>query len=237
MKRTLPVVVCLAAFAACSDNEPVRVKPEPRPKPAASQTSDKSMAAPAANPQFPAPKAAPALAPEEQAALNAERALKAPAPQPAARGELLMTAQTGWVVEKPASAMRRAQFRLPSQAPGTADGEMIAFFFPGQGGSVDANIERWAKEWTVPGGVDPLSAVKRATRTVNGLVVHEVDLAGEWSGGMNTTGGKRTDYRLLAAIVETPGGPWFLKLVGPQPTLARWEAGWRNFVSELKLAP
>lgn len=237
MKSTLPCILTLATLAACSDNEPLRARPEPRARPMASQPSDKSMAAPSAASQFPTPKPAPALTPEQQAASNAERALKAPAAQPAAKGELQMTAQTGWVVEKPASAMRRAQFRLPSQTTGVADGEMIAFFFPGQGGSVDANIERWAKEWSVAGGADPLSAMKRVTRTINGLAVHHVDLSGEWSGGMNAAGGKRTDYRLMAAIVETPGGPWFLKLVGPQATLDHWEPSWRAFVTDLKLAP
>ena len=30
------------------------------------------------------------------------------------------------------------------------------------------------------------------------------------------------DFRLLAAVVETPAGPYFFKLTGPDPTVRRW---------------
>jgi hypothetical protein len=42
---------------------------------------------------------------------------------------------------------------------------------------------------------------------------------------------------MLASIVETPKGPYYLKLVGPEKTLARWEASYKGFVDGLKTAP
>ena len=32
----------------------------------------------------------------------------------------------------------------------------------------------------------------------------------------------KPDFRLLAAVVETPDGPYFFKLTGPEPTVLRW---------------
>jgi hypothetical protein len=234
---TRPLLPCLLILVcACSDHEPRRLsrtdvkqatiptdRPKPQPKPEAKP------AATTATPSAPAPAADL----PKTTASAADSALGQPLP--AKGGELAMTPPTGWKVEQPTSSMRRAQLRLPSATTGIDDGELVVFFFPGQGGSVDANIDRWAREWTVPGG-DPLAALKRSTRTVNGLVVHHVDLVGEWSGGMNTKGGKRAGWRLLAAIVETANGPWFLKLVGPEATLAHWEPSWQAFVDGLKVA-
>jgi|GEM_PF-576446 len=232
-----PLLPCLLILVcACSDHEPRRLSrtdvkqatiPTDRPKP-----QPKPEAKPAATAATPITPAAAADLPKTTASA-ADSALGQPLP--AKGGELVMTPPTGWKVEQPTSSMRRAQLRLPSATTGSDDGELVVFFFPGQGGSVDANIDRWAREWTVPGG-DPLAALKRSTRTVNGLVVHHVDLVGEWSGGMNTKGGKRAGWRLLAAIVETANGPWFLKLVGPEATLAHWEPSWQAFVDGLKVA-
>lgn len=228
--RWLSITGLLLSLVACSDDEPVHLKKVQNAGPAATIPTDKPKPATAT----PAPaQAAPAPA---APAASADRALTAATPQPAQPGELVMTPQAGWVVEKPSSAMRKAHFRLPRQGSDEADGDVIVFFFPGQGGSVEANIDRWANEWSVPSG-DPKSALKRETRTINGLVVHHVDLTGEWSGGMNASAGKRANYRLLAAIVETPNGPWFLKLVGPQATLGHWEPSWRAFIDSFRLQP
>jgi hypothetical protein len=36
-------------------------------------------------------------------------------------------------------------------------------------------------------------------------------------------------------VVETPGGPYFIKLTGPAKTIAKWERAFEQFVGSLKM--
>jgi hypothetical protein len=40
-------------------------------------------------------------------------------------------------------------------------------------------------------------------------------------------------YRMKAAVVETPGGPYFVKLTGPEKTVARWDASFTAFLRSI----
>ncbi len=41
-------------------------------------------------------------------------------------------------------------------------------------------------------------------------------------------------YRLRAGVVETPNGPYFIKLTGPEKTVTRWNPAYEQFVSSFK---
>src|SRR6185295_173817 len=101
------------------------------------------------------------------------------------------------------SSMRVATYKVPP-AKTAEPGEMAVFFFgPGQGGSVDANVERWSRQFE--GTPKPTRSVK----TVNGLPLTLVQIAGTYlapGGPMMQSQGKKPDYRLLAAIAEAPQG-------------------------------
>src|ERR1700704_1901997 len=59
-------------------------------------------------------------------------------------GEVHYKAPEGWVVEKPSSEMRLAQYKLPKADGDSEDALLIVYYFgPGQGGTPEANIERW----------------------------------------------------------------------------------------------
>ena len=42
-------------------------------------------------------------------------------------------------------------------------------------------------------------------------------------------------YRLIAAVVETPGGAHYVKLTGPADTVARWESSVAAFLDSLRM--
>jgi hypothetical protein len=51
--------------------------------------------------------------------------------------------------------MRRAQYKVPGPA---GAGECVVFYFgPGQGGDAQSNAERWASQFTQPGGRSPFT--------------------------------------------------------------------------------
>jgi hypothetical protein len=40
-------------------------------------------------------------------------------------------------------------------------------------------------------------------------------------------------WRQIAALIETPGGPYFVKAIGPAATLAKWEASVTAFITSI----
>ena len=117
--------------------------------------------------------------------------------------------------------MRKASYEVPRAKGDTEDGELAVFYFgPGQGGGIDANVDRWVKQF---GDVAP-NDVKRADREANGLRQHTVDIlhgtfdAGQM--GMSASSGPKKDYALAGAIVEAPSGAYFFKMTGPAKTVA-----------------
>ena len=149
-------------------------------------------------------------------------------PQTTVSTELEYTAHPDWIEEQPASSMRKAQYRLPGRE-GAGDAEMAVFFFPGTGGSVRANLDRWYGQFKQPDGSETSSHAEENMRTVNNLEVTIVYVTGTYlqSTSPMMMGGaveEKPDYAMLAAIAGTSGGPWFFKVTGPQKTID----GWRN---------
>jgi hypothetical protein len=128
--------------------------------------------------------------------------------------------------------MRVAQYRLPKAEGDSEDASLVLYYFGmGQGGSVDANLERWAGQMgqTVEQG-------RKQTMTVNGLNITLLDVSGTYSGEMTPGSGNKENKpnsRLRAAVIETPKGAYFVKLTGGSKTVDRWDA---EFMSYLKSA-
>src|SRR5262245_63680887 len=58
-----------------------------------------------------------------------------------------------WTRVPAPSDMRAAQFKVPRAGTDAEDAELVLFFFgPGQGGSAEQNVDRWAGRIVVPGG-------------------------------------------------------------------------------------
>jgi hypothetical protein len=131
------------------------------------------------------------------------------------------TAPAGWKAEGP-RPMRAATYTVPAAAGDTSGGEVVINYFgPGQGGTVDANIERWTNQ--MQGSDAKPAAAKVAKRTVHGLAMTTIDSSGAYSGmggPMAPSGKVVPGYRLLGAIVEGPGGNVFVKFTGPAKTVA-----------------
>jgi len=134
-----------------------------------------------------------------------------------AAGGIRWTTPAKWTVSEP-KPMRKATYVIPAAAASGAEaGECGVFFFgKGQGGSVDENLDRWAKQF------EGAAAPKRADSSVHGLPVHRVELAGTYlapGGPMMQSQGKKTNWRLSGAIIEAPEGLVFFKCVGPAATI------------------
>ena len=155
-----------------------------------------------------------------------------------APGELHFKAPDGWVTEKPSSAMRAAQYKLPQAEGDREDASLVLYYFgAAQGGSSQANIDRWISQIQQADGSSSKDKAKTETMTVNGLKVTTVDVAGTYTAEMAPGSGTMhndADYRLRAAVIETPKGNYFLKLVGPAKTVGHWEQSVTDFVKSFE---
>lgn len=154
-----------------------------------------------------------------------------------AAGSIGWTKPAGWASEKPANRMRQAQYRLPASGTDAEDGELVVYFFGGRAGGVEANLDRWMKQFQRPDG-SPCSRDDAAIKNqeVAGLKVTVVDLAGRYIAAVRPGAPQRHDkpgWRMLAAVVTTPEGNYFFKLLGPQATLERWQASFDKLVESL----
>jgi hypothetical protein len=124
-----------------------------------------------------------------------------------------------WKAEAPRSAMRRAQL-VASGSGGPA--ELIVYFFGPEGaGGAKANVERWVGQFTKADG-SAVTDAKQTSMKVGGLDVIKVDVEGEYGGGMGAPGQgqpTKSNQRLLAAIVNSGGGPYYFKFLGPAETI------------------
>ena len=134
---------------------------------------------------------------------------------------LKWTMPAGWTAEG-ARPMRAATYQVPIAAGDPKTAECAVYFFgAGQGGSVEANIDRWKAQFQGQNGKPAEAQVQK--RTVHGLAVTTITAAGAYSGmGGPMAGGSTAQpgYRMLGAIVEGPGGNVFLKFTGPEKTVA-----------------
>lgn len=155
-----------------------------------------------------------------------------------ASGEVSYKVPEGWTPEKPTSEMRLAQYKLPKAAGDGEDALLIVFYFgPGQGGTPQANIDRWVNQVKQPDGSESKDKARTETLTVNGLQVSTVDVLGNYSGGMSQDSAPKDSnaiYRLRGAVIETPKGSYFVKLTGPEKTVNRWDQAFNDFIKSFE---
>ena len=155
-----------------------------------------------------------------------------------ANGELRYKAPEGWVTEKPSSSMRAAQYKLPKIAGDPEDASLVLYFFgAGQGGSVSDNIDRWVGQMQQPDGSSSKDKAKTETTTVNGLKVTMVDVSGTYTAQMSPgsdTHANNSNYRLRAAVIETPKGNYFAKLIGPEKTVGHWDQSVHDYFNSFE---
>lgn len=146
-------------------------------------------------------------------------------------GPLSAVAPKDWVAQQPSSSMRVAQYGLPGP---TGEATLGIFFFgPGQGGSVEANIERWYGQFKQEDG-QPAQG-RRWTRQVGDIAITGVDVSGTFSGGMGMgNAAPQAGYRMLGAIAVHSSGTVFFKMTGPAQTVEQWAASFDEFLGSLQ---
>lgn len=149
--------------------------------------------------------------------------------------ELVLAVPKEWEKGEASSPMRMAEYTLPG--PG-GDAELVVYRFKGGAGGVEENVARWKGQFQPPEGksIDDVSKVE--TVEVGDLKVTMVDISGRFVAAVRPGAPAKhdePDYRMLAAIVEGSGDPFFLKATGPGKTLEVWAESFRTMIEGLKV--
>lgn len=148
-----------------------------------------------------------------------------------------------WKIEAPSSSMRQAQIAIPqTKESGDAEGaELVVFHFGArEGGSVQENLDRWYAQFEGPDGKPAAASAKVEKRDVGGLAVTTVDVGGRYVAPKRPGSPDRYDkpnFRMLGAVVTTPGGNFFFKLVGPAKTVEENAKRFAAAIDSVKFAP
>lgn len=143
---------------------------------------------------------------------------------------------TGWQVA-PDRPMRVVTYRIPAAKGDPEDAECGVFFFgAGQGGGVEANLQRWLGQFIQPDGRATQQVARRAETSVGSLKVTTVDVGGTYMFSPTPMSPEKTPkpgFRMLGAIVQAPEGNVFFKLTGPATTVAAASGDFDALVASL----
>lgn len=168
-----------------------------------------------------------------------------PAVPPAAPGTGAPSSQAAgiaWTVPAswetgPAHQMRIATYRIHAIAGDPEDAECAVYFFgEGQGGSVEANLQRWTSQFTGPDGQSPVQPAKIEKKVVAGFKISTISVSGTYLGAgamMSQEEVKKPNFRMRAAIIEAPEGLVFLKLTGPMNTVSAAESDFNTLLGSV----
>jgi hypothetical protein len=151
----------------------------------------------------------------------------APPPQRARSNALVWDVPAGWE-ELPAKPMREVTFRVA----GDERTECYLALLPGRAGGAADNVNRWRDQM----GLAPLTPAEvevLPSRRVLGVNALLVDLRGDFGGGMGAQAIE--DAAMLGAILPTPSGSLFVKMVGPASVVEAETASFDSFLGSLSL--
>jgi hypothetical protein len=150
-------------------------------------------------------------------------------------GDIAFSINGPWKVQPLKSSMRRAQLLAEGEA---GPAEFIVYYFGPQGaGSAQDNIDRWVGQFS---GADGTAVdnpeVERSDKT--GFQTTRVEVAGSFSNSM-APGAAPTmsNQRMIAAIVETKGGPYYFKFIGPDATVTAHRKAFDELLASIVAAP
>jgi hypothetical protein len=151
-------------------------------------------------------------------------------------GPFSVAVPADWVEKPITSSMRTAHFALPGAA---GEAELIVYYFGESGaGGVQDNLDRWLGQFQRPDGKPVKDAAKIEKVKYAGQEATVVSVSGRYVTTTMPGGGDpidKTDQSLVGAIVESPKGPYYFKLVGPKKTVDVQGPKLRAMLASMKL--
>lgn len=143
-----------------------------------------------------------------------------------------------WEEIKTTRPFRFKEFKVPRVKDEERDAELIIFHFgEGGGGSVKDNMKRWKDMFQPPAGKSIDDATKVEEFKVGAVPVTYVDINGTYLFKVSPMAEKaepRPKHRMLVVFFDSDKGPYFIRLVGPEKTIAQHKKGFDEWIKGFK---
>ena len=139
--------------------------------------------------------------------------------EPIKAGEFTFSFGKPWVRQQVTSSMRAGQLTYKQADEKLKNVDVVLYYFgPGGAGGIDANIERWAGQFvgTPETKTEKKEVEGREIVYFTGKGTYAESMGGPFSGNKVN----KENYTMLAAILPSDGGPVFLKMTGPDASVA-----------------
>ncbi len=138
-----------------------------------------------------------------------------------------------WKTVETSSSMRLAQWSYGAKS------EVVIFYFgTGQGGSVEANLDRWYGQFQQADGGSTRERAKVTKSKAGDLAITKVDVEGTYKAPVRPGAAEQHNepgYRMIAAVVEGGSGPWFIRFLGPAKEVESGSGSFDAFLRSLRL--
>ncbi|MCH8334062.1 hypothetical protein IIC65_09020 [Candidatus Sumerlaeota bacterium] len=141
-----------------------------------------------------------------------------------------------WEIELPSSTMRLAQLRIPASEGDAPSGAEVTV--TQAGGGVEANLNRWYGQMRQPDGRPSSMVAKVEKLSAGSMAVTFVDIPGTFAPGAmpgRPALSPQSNWRMLGAIIEAPGGLLFVKATGPDRTMRDNLEKMKRFVISIRM--
>jgi len=143
-----------------------------------------------------------------------------------------------WVVEPapPSEMGPKAIYSLAKVESDEEDASVRITYFPGMKGKDDLNIERWVAQVRRPdGSTSTKEDAEIVVEQIGDVRLTIVDITGSVVTGMGVAGPAAPNQRLIAAIVDHPEGPHYVKVTGGIATMEKWAPSVYEFLKSAKV--
>nr|HEX4317177.1 hypothetical protein [Kofleriaceae bacterium] len=149
-------------------------------------------------------------------------------------GPFALKLPDGWTAKPVTSSMRAAEFTVG------ADGSNIIVYYFGESGagSVKDNTDRWLSQFERSDGKTAAEVAKIEQTKFGGQDATTITTTGKFHAESMMAGQPAQDFpdgELLAAIVNSPAGPYYFKGVGSKATMDANAAKFRAMLSSLEI--
>ena len=137
-----------------------------------------------------------------------------------------------WKEVKPTRPLRAKEFHLPRQGGDPADAEVV--ISERVGGGAEANIKRWQNQFRPPDGKTIDEVTKIDKFKVGAVSVIYVDITGTYTDPFAKKPEPQANYRMIAVFFESPNGPYTIRMIGPEKTVAHHKKGFDEWLKNFK---
>jgi hypothetical protein len=225
------LLLAVAGSVACKKD------PEPTPEPSQSAAPAAPSSAPPGHPPTTGAPAAPfAHGTDPKLAQTPPRALEKLADGRTQLGPFTLQVPADWTEKPSTSGMRAAQYQLP--APPGGEAEVVVYYFGERGaGDVQANVDRWVNQFKQPDDKPSKDVAKIEKAQLAGQESTLVSVSGRYVASAMPGGPAqdKPDQSLFAAIVPSPKGPYYFRLIGSKAAVEAQTGPFRKMLDSLKL--